>query len=129
MLTRRQRSLGRYWLYVQFSIESIKILNAFRSSALRESVTQHLYGASKKDHINYSNILSIDSLQNSNDCEISQSHQNGIILPSFEEMISYVYEMNKKRLANSSAQRYTYGRVILAYPYEIFTEVDQPFSL
>lgn len=99
-----------------------------RSSALRESVTQHLYGVSKKDHINYSFIGG-----KGEEAEVSKSNQqptdqSRIVLPSFEEMINYVYEMNQKRLSNSSAQRYVYGRITLAYSYESFIEVDKPFA-
>lgn len=93
-----------------------------RSSALRESVTQHLYGVSKKDHINYSFIGKSDETEGSKSNQQS-SEQSRIVLPLFEEMINYVYEMNQKRLSNSSAQRYVYGRITLAYSYESFTEV------
>lgn len=101
---------------------------------MRESVTQHLYGTSKKDHINYSNISSIEhdsneKTQGNETAERSQqpTDQRRIVLPSFEEMINYVYEMNEKRLSNSSAQHYTYGRINLAYSYETFTEVRSLF--
>lgn len=87
---------------------------------------QHLYGASKKDHINYSHFKRSEENDTSKPDQKS-TDQTRVILPSFEEMINYVHEMNKKRLSNSSAQRYTYGRITLAYSYETFIEVSTAF--
>lgn len=51
------------------------------------------------------------------------AEQRKVLLPSFKEMIDHVYEMSQKRLSNSSIQRFVYGRVTLAYSYEVYTEV------
>lgn len=91
-----------------------------------------MYGVSKKDNINYSYLSSIeDSTNESNklteqSLEINQlsAEQRRVILPSFKEMINYVYEMSNKRLSNSSMQHYVYGRAKIAYSYEIYTEVS-----
>lgn len=100
------------------------------SSSLRETITQHLYGVSKKDHVNYSYISSIDDKSSERDAqndslEVNQlsAEQRRVVLPSFEEMINHVYEMSIKRLSNSSTQRHVYGRATLAYSYEVYTEV------
>lgn len=97
---------------------------------MRETITQHLYGVSKKDHINYSYISSIDDIsidQQSKNERSNINHlsaeQRRVILPSFKEMISYVHEMAQKRLINSSTQRFVYGRITIAYSYEVYTEV------
>lgn len=100
-------------------------------SSLRETITQHLYGVSKKDHINYSYISSVDEISNdrnqpteSLDVNQLSTELRRVILPSFKEMINHVYEMNKKRSSNSSMQRHTYGRATLSYSYEVYTEVN-----
>lgn len=88
---------------------------------------QHLYGVSKKDHINYSHIIKSEENQTSKPDQ-QPTDQISVVLPSFEELINYVHEMNKKRLSNSSAQRYVYGRITLAYSYETFIEVSKQFA-
>lgn len=107
------------------------LLYAHRSS-LRESITQYLYGVSKKDHINYSYISSLDSnasddasAAETNEPEINQlsTEQRRIVLPRFNEMCNHVYEMAQKRATNSSAQKYTYGRTTIVYSYEVYTEI------
>lgn len=87
-----------------------------------------MYGVSKKDHINYSYISSIDCIDDASsaeELEINQlsTEQRKIVLPGFKEMINHVHEMAQKRLNNSSAQKYVYGRATVVYSYEVFTEV------
>lgn len=101
----------------------------FHRSSLRETITHQLYGASKKDHINYSYISTVD--QNATVTEANEpqdvnqlsNEQRRVCLPSFKEMIEYVFEMSQKRL-NTSAQRFVYGRATLAYSYEVYIEVS-----
>lgn len=96
-----------------------------------------MYGVTKKDNVDYSNVISVDresirKNEENDTIKFNQQHstdQKKIVLPSFDEMIKYVYEMNKKRLSSSSTQRYTYGRVTLAYSYECFTEVNIKFII
>lgn len=91
---------------------------------MRETVTQHLYGVSKKDHINYSYISSIDVIDATTKCEKNQEinqlsiENRRIVLPSFNDMINYVFEMQKKR-----SQKHTYGRCTVRFSYEIYTEI------
>lgn len=108
----------------------VVFLSVALSSSLRETITQHLYGVSKKDHINYSYISSIDGKSNERDTqseslEVNQlsGEQRRVVLPAFKDLINYVHEMSIKRLSNSSAQRHVYGRATLAYSYEVYTEV------
>lgn len=56
------------------------------------------------------------------------NEQKRISLPSFKEMITCVYEMSQKRL-NTSTQRVVYGRVTLAYSYEIYKEVSNEMKI
>lgn len=109
---------------------------AIRSS-LRESITQYLYGVSKKDHINYAYISSIDGGANidasaieANELEVNHlsTEQRRVLLPSFNEMCNHVYEMAQKRAINSSIQKYTYGRATIVYSYEVYTEVCAHFA-
>lgn len=99
-------------------------------SSLCESITQHLYGVLKKDHINYAFISSIDA--GFDDCGTDSnegqgnhlsSEQRRIVLPSFNEMCNHVYEMAQKRATNSLMPKYTYGRATIVYSYEVYTEV------
>ncbi|XP_055313108.1 proteasome-associated protein ECM29 homolog isoform X2 [Sitodiplosis mosellana] len=103
------------------------LLIAGERSSLRETITQHLYGVSKKDHINYLYISTIDgvSRKENESLEVNQlsTEQRRVVLPSFKELINYVYEMNQKRLSNSSTQRHVYGRATLTYSYEVYTEI------
>lgn len=92
---------------------------------------QHLYGASKKDHINYSYISTIDDAlnkgnkpQESSDVNQLQAEQRSVVLPSFKELISFIHDMSNKRLSNSSVQRHTYGKATLVYSYDVCTEVE-----
>lgn len=101
-------------------------------SSLRESITQYLYGVSKKDHINYAYISSIDgrtgidaSAAEANEPEVNHlsTEQRRVLLPRFSEMCNHVYEMAAKRATNPSSQKYTYGRAKTVYSYEVYTEV------
>lgn len=96
---------------------------------MRETVTQHLYGVSKKDNINYSYISSVDvsaERKMTEKIEVNQlsTEQRRVILPAFRDMIDYVHEMAQKRLSNTSIQRFVYGRTTIPYSYEVYTEVS-----
>lgn len=125
----------RYKLH--FSHTRLLIVNQNSRSSLSESITQHLYGVSRKDHINYSYISSIDDVSNDGDkasetLDVNQlsAEQRRVILPSFKELVNYVIEMSNKRMSSSSTQHYVYGRAKIAYSYEIYTEViHQLFNL
>lgn len=98
------------------------LLIAGESSSLRETITQYLYGVSKKDHINYSYVSSIDSKDHVPKEKVQVNHlsteQRRIVLPGFKPMIKYIHEMSSKR-----SQKYTYGRVIVPFTYEAYTEI------
>lgn len=89
---------------------------------------QHLYGVTKKDHINYSYISSVEQKNGDNSTDnLEVNHlsmeQRRVVLPGFKDMVNYVHEMAQKRANNPSAQKYVYGRATLMYSYEVFTEV------
>lgn len=108
---------------------SIYSYQSFRST-LRETIMQHLYGVSKKDHINYSYISTVDDAMNvgnktneTTDVNQLQTEQRSVVLPSFKELINFIHDMTNKRSSNSSIQRHTYGRATLVYSYDVCTEV------
>jgi proteasome component ECM29 len=89
-------------------------------------ITSYLYGVSRKDHINYTYISSIEHQNVDNNNALTENEltteQRSIILPSFKQMVDYIYEMAEKRMANST-EGYTYGQVKLSYNLETYTEV------
>lgn len=98
-------------------------------SSLRETITQHLYGVSKKDNINYSYLSSVDCSAERETIEQIEANQlsteqRRVVLPPFREMIDYVHEMAQKRSSNTSIQRFVYGRTTIPYSYEVYTEVS-----
>lgn len=102
----------------------IKNLFIIYRSSLQDTITQHLYGVTKKDHINYALISSIECLSeitNDTDTNRLSEEQRHIILPSFKGMISYVSEMAQKR--NLSGQKFVYGQITVPYSYEVYQEV------
>lgn len=90
---------------------------------LREAVMVYLYGISKKDHVNYSYISSVDSVESANGDEESKSQEQlRIVLPGFKEMINHTFEIAQKRCANPQ-QSFLYGKTTLAYSLETYTEI------
>lgn len=83
-----------------------------------------MYGVTKKDHINYALISSIECSSKISievDTNRLSEEQRPIILPSFKEMIRYVSEMAQKR--NLSGQKFVYGQITVPYAYEVYQEV------
>lgn len=106
------------------------LLIAGERTSLRESIISYLYGVSKKDHINYAYISSVDQMNTNtvevaNDDEVNKlsPEQRRIILPNFKEIVNYVTEQAEKKRQSSSAQRHVYGKITLPYSYETYTEV------
>lgn len=105
------------------------LLLAGEKSSLCEAVLAYLYGVSKKDHINYSYISSIDQSADSttgagseNETNTLSMEQRRVVLPSFKDMVNYVYEQMEKRSKDSSL-KHSYGQVVLCYTYESYTEI------
>lgn len=104
------------------------LILAGERSSLCEAILSYLYGVTKKDHINYAYISSVDQSCNatstSQENEVNQlsPEQRRIILPSFKDMVNYVYEQTEKRSQNST-QKHQYGQVIISYTYEAYIEI------
>ncbi|XP_016928880.3 proteasome-associated protein ECM29 homolog [Drosophila suzukii] len=104
------------------------LLIAGERNSLRENVTTYLYGTSKKDHVNYNMLSSIEQAENRINSEsISDFNhlsleQRRVVLPSFQVMMSHVHEMANKRLKKNTAC-VVVGRTKLPYSLEVYEEL------
>ncbi|XP_050090264.1 proteasome-associated protein ECM29 homolog [Anopheles aquasalis] len=103
------------------------------SAQLREMMTTYLYGVSKKDHINYAAILSVDDserLQSANAEQAalkknplsSSNEPKRIVLPKFCDMVEYV-AMKAERKVATIVDRMGYGKIKLPYSIDTYIEV------
>ena len=89
---------------------------------MRENITTYLYCTSKKDHINYNMLSSIEYPDsNLDDFNKLSSEQRRVVLPTFKCMMQHVHDMAEKRLAKG--QFITVGRTKLPYSLEVYEEV------
>lgn len=103
------------------------LLLAGEKSSLSEVVLSYLYGVTKKDHINFTFISSVNhpvegSAQESVSVNQLSTEQRRIVLPSFPALVNYVFEQTQKRDA-SAIQKQSYGKVVLSYSYEAYSEI------
>ncbi|KAL7736336.1 hypothetical protein ACLKA6_014807 [Drosophila palustris] len=103
------------------------LLIAGERNSLRENVTTYLYGTSKKDHVNYSMLSSVEQAGKHNSESISDFNhlsleQRRVVLPSFHVMMAHVHEMANKRLKKSSSC-VVVGRTKLPYSLEVYEEM------
>ncbi|XP_017039245.1 proteasome-associated protein ECM29 homolog [Drosophila ficusphila] len=104
------------------------LLIAGERNSLRENVTTFLYGTSKKDHVNYNMLSSIEQAENRINSEsISDFNhlsleQRRVVLPSFQVMMAHVHEMANKRLKKSTSC-VVVGRTKLPYSLEVYEEL------
>ncbi|KAH8402377.1 hypothetical protein KR009_011602, partial [Drosophila setifemur] len=104
------------------------LLIAGERNSLRENVTTYLYGTSKKDHVNYNLLSSIEQVgSHINSESISDFYhlsleQRRVVLPSFKVMMSHVHEMSNKRLKKSTSC-VVVGRIKLPYSLEVYEEL------
>lgn len=103
------------------------LLLAGEKSSLSEVVLSYLYGVTKKDHINFSFISSVNHASDEPTAEsvsVNQlsTEQRRIVLPSFPTLVNYVFEQTQKRDV-SSVPKQSYGKVILSYSYEAYSEI------
>lgn len=87
-------------------------------------VTSYLYGNSKKDNINYSYITTVDNTSAVNEekkTNLLTTEQRYITLPSFTDMVKYIYEQAEKK-ASSNTPRNS-GKMHLAYTYDVYSEI------
>lgn len=91
---------------------------------MRENVTSYLYGVSKKDHINYNVLSSIEfPLEDAkDDFNKLTSEQRHVTLPSFETMMRHVNETSQKRLKKNLSV--VVGRTKLPFTLEVYEEVS-----
>lgn len=90
---------------------------------MRENVTSYLYGVSKKDHINYNMLSSIEFPLDGEKDDFNKltSEQRHVVLPSFKAMMRHVNETSQKRLNKNLAV--VVGRTKLPYSLEVYEEV------
>ena len=91
------------------------------SSQLRETIYGYLYGSQRKDHINYSKLISCDHVADDADEKALVVDQT-IILPGFKPLIHYVAQLGEKKLA-SATERTNYNNHKLAFNVDVFTEL------
>lgn len=91
------------------------------SSQLRETIYGYLYGSQRKDHINYSKLISCDHVADDAD-ERALIIDQTIILPGFKPLIHYIEALAVKKLASAS-ERTNYNNHKLAFNLDVFTEL------
>ncbi|XP_068144819.1 proteasome-associated protein ECM29 homolog [Drosophila tropicalis] len=107
------------------------LLIAGERNSLRENVTSYLYGTSKKDHVNYSFISSIEqrgsrhlseSIADFNHLSLEQRR---VVLPSFSVMMKHVHEMAQKRLKKSTSGGgvVVVGKTKLPFTLDVYEEL------
>lgn len=77
---------------------------------LRETVTSYLYGMARKEHINYTNLISADLVD-----EETENQKNKLILPGFKPMLHHVMEIADKKVPAGSNK--------LAFPVDVYAEI------
>ncbi|XP_062561882.1 proteasome-associated protein ECM29 homolog [Armigeres subalbatus] len=98
------------------------------SAQLREMMTTYLYGVSKKDHINYGSIISVDDyeedcLENEPKNPFSATNEpKKIVLPGFRDMVEYVALKSERKIA-TIMDRPGYGKIKLPYHFDTYIEV------
>ncbi|XP_038108762.1 proteasome-associated protein ECM29 homolog [Culex quinquefasciatus] len=98
------------------------------SSQLREMMTTYLYGVSRKDHINYGQIISVedyeeDSAEKEPKNPFSATNEpKRIVLPCFRDMVEYVALKSERKTA-TILDRPGYGKVKLPYNFDTYIEV------
>ena len=98
-------------------------INSNYSNSLRENITTYLYGVSKKDHVNYNMLSSVEYPEASiDDFNKLSSEQRRVVLPGFKAMMQHVNEIAQKRLAKSSVY-VVVGRTKLAFSLDVYEEV------
>ncbi|XP_065083000.1 proteasome-associated protein ECM29 homolog [Ochlerotatus camptorhynchus] len=98
------------------------------SAQLREMMTTYLYGVSKKDHINYGSIISVEDYEE--DSSVSEAKNpfsatnepRKIVLPCFRDMVEYVALKSERKIA-TIMDRPGYGKIKLPYNFGTYIEV------
>lgn len=96
---------------------------------LKEKIYTDIYGTYKLNNIKYSQLQSIDTLNNQMEVDDSKESSDSesekmIILPSFKALVDYVYEQASKRRENRKVA-ISYKNILLPYNTKVFSEVKQ----
>ncbi|GAB0097179.1 Proteasome-associated protein ECM29 homolog [Sergentomyia squamirostris] len=100
----------------QVSPRYLLLLIAGGRASLRDTIFTHLYGSTKKDHIDYSRLKCASG------GDKGDKGENVVILPEFPEMATYCAEMARKRQENVN-QRFVTGKNVLPFDLDTFGEV------
>lgn len=98
------------------------------SSQLREMMTTYLYGVSRKDHINYGQIISLEDYEeDAAEKEVKNpfsatNEPKRIVLPCFRDMVEYVALKSERKTA-TIMDRPGYGKIKLPYNFDTYIEV------
>lgn len=98
------------------------------SQQLREMMTTYLYGVSKKDHLNYGSILSVDNYVEESSVKepinpfSATNEPKRIVLPNFRDMVEYVATKSERKTA-TIIDRPGYGKVKLPYNFDTYIEI------
>ncbi|XP_058129433.1 proteasome-associated protein ECM29 homolog isoform X1 [Anopheles ziemanni] len=105
------------------------------SPQLREMMTTYLYGVSKKDHVNYGAIFSVEDCAKQQSTSLLLAEEEGkknplaptnepkrIVLPSFCDMVEYVSTKSERKVA-TIVDRMGYGKVKLPYGFDTYLEI------
>lgn len=90
---------------------------------MRENVTSYLYGVSKKDHINFNMLSSIEfpNATDKDDFNKLTSEQRHVVLPSFKSMMRHINQTSEKRLKTNAVV--VVGSTKLPFTLEVYEEV------
>ncbi|CAD7011930.1 unnamed protein product [Ceratitis capitata] len=99
------------------------LLIAGERNHLHDSVTTYLYGVSKKDHIDYNLVYSVEYVEEPKD-DFNQlsAERRPIILPSFKSIMQHVSQMAERRLLKNYGCE-TISNVKLAFTQNVYEEI------
>ncbi|XP_036334369.1 proteasome-associated protein ECM29 homolog [Rhagoletis pomonella] len=99
------------------------LLIAGERNHLHDTVTTYLYGVSKKDHVDYNLIYSVEYVEKPKD-NFNQlsAERRPIVLPSFKSIMQHVSQMAERRL-NKNYGCVTIGNIKLAFSLTVYEEI------
>nr|XP_014085277.2 proteasome-associated protein ECM29 homolog [Bactrocera oleae] len=99
------------------------LLIAGERNHLHDTVTTYLYGVSKKDHVDYNLIYSVESVeQPKDDFNQLSTERRPIVLPSFKSIMQHVSQMAERRLLKNYGCE-TISNVKLAFSQTVYEEI------
>jgi proteasome component ECM29 len=84
---------------------------------LKETIYGYLYGSQRKDHVNYSKLISCDHVDDDAD-EKALLNEQKIILPGIKPLIHYIDQLADKKITGN-----TTGTHKIAFHVDVFTEI------